>query len=76
MAEKLQQVFIKPWENLPPDNELDINQIDHLLRNTTPPLPSIGQINNCLRLLNPRKATRVDKISAWILKLIAMISLQ
>ena len=28
MAEKLQQAFIKPWENLPSDNELNVNQID------------------------------------------------
>ena len=55
MAEKLQQAFIKSWENLPPDNELDINQIDQLLRNTTPPLSSIGQVKNCLRHLNPGK---------------------
>jgi hypothetical protein len=68
MAEKLQQAFIKPWGNLPPDNELDINQSDQLLRNTTLPLPSIGQVKNCLRHLNSRKATGVDKIPAWILK--------
>ena len=41
LAEKLQQAFIKPWENLPSDNELHVNQIDRLLRNTTPPLLSI-----------------------------------
>ncbi|CAB3981745.1 Hypothetical predicted protein, partial [Paramuricea clavata] len=35
LAEKLQQAFIKPWENLPPNNELDINLMDQLLRNTT-----------------------------------------
>ena len=68
MAEKLQQAFIKPWENLPSDNELDVNQIDRLLRNTTPPLPSIGQVKCCLKHLNTRKATGVDKIPAWILK--------
>ena len=68
MAEKLQQAFIKPWENLPSDNELDVNQIDRLLRNTTPPLPSIGQVKSCLKHLNTRKATGVDKIPAWILK--------
>ena len=39
-----------------------------LLRNTTPPLPSIGQVKNCLKHLNPRKATGVDKIPTWILK--------
>jgi hypothetical protein len=33
LAEKLQQAFIKPWENLPPNNELDINLMDQLLRN-------------------------------------------
>ena len=68
MAEKLQQAFIKPWENLPSDNELNVNQIDRLLRNTTPPLPSIGQVKSCLKHLNTRKATGVDKIPAWILK--------
>ena len=51
MAEKLQQAFIKPRENLPSDNELNVNQID-LLRNTTPPLPSIGQVKSCLKHLN------------------------
>ena len=68
LAEKLQQAFMKPWENLPPNNELDIKLMDQLLRNTTPPLPSIGQVKNCLKHLNPRKATGVDKIPAWILK--------
>ena len=68
MAEKLQQAFIKPWENLPSDNELDVNQIDQLLRNTTPPLPSIGQVKSCLKRLNTRKATGVDKTPASILK--------
>ena len=42
--------------------------MDQLLRNTTPPLPSIGQVKNCLKHLNPRKATGVDKILAWIPK--------
>ena len=37
--------------------------MDQLLRNTTPPLPSIGQVKNCLKHLKPRKATGVDKIS-------------
>ena len=35
---------------------------------TTPPLPSIGQVKSCLKHLNTRKATGVDKIPAWILK--------
>ncbi|CAB4014260.1 Hypothetical predicted protein [Paramuricea clavata] len=68
LAEKLQQAFIKPWDNLPPNNELDINLMDQSLRNTTPPLPSIGQVKNCLKHLKPRKATRVDKIPVWILE--------
>ena len=55
-------------DNLPLNNELDINLMDQLLRNTTPPLPSIGQVKNCLKRLNPRKATGVDKILGWILK--------
>jgi 5,10-methylenetetrahydrofolate reductase len=68
LAEKLQRAFIKPWENLTPNNELDINLMDQLLRNTAPPLPSIGQVKNSLKHLNPRKATGVGKIPAWILK--------
>lgn len=68
MAEKLQQAFIKPWENLPPDSALETDMFDLQLRDTTPPLPSIGQVKNCLKHLNPRKATGVDKIPAWILK--------
>ena len=76
LAEKLQQAFMKPWENLPPNNELDNNLLDQLLRNTAPPLPSIGQVKSCLKHLSPRKATGVDRIPAWILKRFAMISLQ
>ena len=44
IAEKLQQAFVKPWENLPPDSALDTDLIDQLLNDTTPPLPSIGQV--------------------------------
>ena len=42
--------------------------LDQLLRNTAPPLPSIGQVKSCLKHLSPRKATGVDRIPAWILK--------
>jgi hypothetical protein len=49
LAKKLQQAFMKPWENLPPNNVLDINLMDQLVRNTTPSLPFIGQFKNCLK---------------------------
>jgi hypothetical protein len=49
LAKKIQQAFIKPCENLPPNNELDINLMDQLLRNITPSLPFIGQFKNCLK---------------------------
>ena len=42
--------------------------MDQSLRNTTPLLPSIGQVKNCLKHLKPRKATGVDKIPVWILE--------
>ena len=59
MAENLQQAFIKPWENMPFKSALDTDMIDPLLRDITPPLPSIGQVKNCLKHLSPKRATGV-----------------
>ncbi|XP_046858758.1 uncharacterized protein LOC124452220 [Xenia sp. Carnegie-2017] len=68
LAEKLQQVFTKPWLNQLPDYEIEDNLINQTLKDVKPPLPSIGQVKSCLQHLNPRKATGDDKIPAWILK--------
>ncbi|XP_046861627.1 uncharacterized protein LOC124454918 [Xenia sp. Carnegie-2017] len=68
LAEKLQQVFTKPWLNQLPNYEIEDNLINQTLKDIKPPLPSIGQVKSCLQHLNPRKATGDDKIPAWILK--------
>ena len=62
LAEKLQQVFIEPWENLPSGNELDVNQIDRLLKNTTPPLPSIVENNFRKISVLPQLAKVTEKL--------------
>ncbi|CAB4004432.1 multidrug resistance-associated 5 [Paramuricea clavata] len=69
LAERLQQSFTKPWQNANPTEIPDVGEIEHLLKNdTSPPLPSIGQIKATLKHLNPRKATGSDEIPPWLLK--------
>ena len=69
LAERLQQSFTKPWQNANPTEIPDVGEIEHLLKNdTSPPLPSIGQIKATLKHLNPRKATGSDEIPSWLLK--------
>ncbi|CAB4039937.1 Hypothetical predicted protein [Paramuricea clavata] len=49
LAERLQQSFTKPWQNANPTEIPDVGEIEHLLKNdTSPPLPSIGQIKATL----------------------------
>ena len=42
--------------------------MNHPQKNNKPPLPSIGQVKAVLKHLNPRKATGIDKVPAWMLK--------
>ena len=65
-AEKLQSVFTKPWANLRNENKVDLNDVNHLLKDIPPRQPSIVQVKSHLKHLNPRKAT--DNIPTWILK--------
>ena len=67
-AEKLQSVFTKPSANLRNENKVDVDEVNHLLKDTPPRQPSIGQVKSHLNHLNPRKTTGVDDIPAWILK--------
>ena len=67
-AEKLQSAFTKSWANLRNENKVDVDEVNHLLKDTPPRQPPIGQVKNHLNHLNPRKATGVDDIPAWILK--------
>jgi hypothetical protein len=66
-ANKLLDAFIAPWTNRD-SNSLaarvaDVEIIDH-----EPLLPSIGQVKTILKCLNPKKATGVDGVPAWVLK--------
>ena len=46
---------------------ININEIEHLLKDIAPPVPSSCQVGSCLKHLNTKKATGVDKIQAWFL---------
>ena len=54
--------------NLRNENKVDVDEVNHLLKDAPPRQPSIGQVKSHLNHLNPRKATGVDDIPAWILK--------
>ncbi|CAB3999533.1 Hypothetical predicted protein [Paramuricea clavata] len=45
-----------------------LSTVEHLLKDSHPPLPSIGQVKTVLKHRNPRKATGSDNIPAWCLK--------
>ena len=68
VAEQLQRIFTKLWQDIVPTQIPDIGEIGSMLKETSPPLPSIGQIKAILRHLNPRKATGSDEIPPWLLK--------
>ena len=68
LVEQLQQAFIKPWLDVCPTAPTDEQTDSHLLKDVPPPLPSVGQVKSTLKHLNPKKATGVDGIPAWLLK--------
>jgi hypothetical protein len=67
-AEKLQKAFTKPWSDRYTNAASEIPEVNHPHKNNNPPLPSIGQVKAVLKHLNPRKATGIDKVPAWMLK--------
>ncbi|CAB3982860.1 Hypothetical predicted protein [Paramuricea clavata] len=67
IADRLQRSFTKPWLGIQPDLPR-LQAVEHLLKDSHPPLPSIGQVKTVLKHLNPRKATGSDNIPAWCLK--------
>ena len=68
IAEKLQDIFTKPWKDHTP--AIPLVDSDGLHDNR-PGLTNIGQVKKLLKELNPRKATDADNISAWTLKNVA-----
>ncbi|CAB4006467.1 Hypothetical predicted protein [Paramuricea clavata] len=67
IADRLQRSFTKPWLGIQPDLPR-LQAVEHLLKDSHPPLPSIGQVKTVLKHLNSRKATGSDNIPAWCLK--------
>jgi hypothetical protein len=67
IADRLQRSFIKPWLEIQPDPPR-LQAVEHLLKDSHPLLPSIGQVKTVLKHLNPGKATGSDNIPAWCLK--------
>ena len=68
LAERLHYVFTKLWKDTAPTEVPDINTVIPLLKDVPPPTPSVWQVKATLEHLNPKKATGVDKILAWLLK--------
>ena len=68
LAENLQKAFIKPWSDRYTNVVSKIPEEIYPLKNNKPLLPSTGQVKAVLKHLNPKKATGIDKISAWVLK--------
>ena len=70
LSENLQKAFIKPWSDRYTNVVSEIPEEIYPLKNNKPLLPSIGQVltQAVLKHLNPRKATGIDKIPAWVLK--------
>ena len=65
IAEKLQDIFTKPWKDHTP--AIPLVDSDGLPDDPPRP-PNIRQVKKLLKELNPRKATGADNISAWTLK--------
>ena len=70
LTEKLQAVFTAPWNGMMLDNaaSYDLNNVQHHLKETDLPIPSIGQVKKALNALKVKKATGIDGIPAWFLK--------
>ena len=68
LAEQLQKAFIRPWQNICPTDVPDLQIASHLLKDVPPPLSATGQVKCTLRHINPKKATGVDGVPAWLLK--------
>ena len=63
----LLDTFAAPWKDREP-TVLSVSEISNDLDDRPPPVPHIGQVNGMLKHMNPRKATGVDGVPAWLLK--------
>ena len=67
-VEIFQNIFTKPWLNLPETIIPSLEDVASSLRQENPPTPSVGQVKTALKQLNSKKATGSDGIPAWVLK--------
>ena len=68
LAEKLQTSFTEIWRDLNTTNIPKLDEVETLLKDYSPSLPSIGQIRYSLDHLKQSKATGADGVPAWLLK--------
>ena len=68
LAEKLQISFSEPWRDLNTTSIPQLDNVETLLKDYSPSLPSIGQIRYALDHLKQSKATGADGVPAWLLK--------
>ena len=67
LSEKLQEIFTVPWRNLSSSN-VDLIEVESLLKSNNPSIQSIGQVKSGLAHLEARKATGSDSVHVWLLK--------
>ena len=68
LAEKLQTSFTETWKDLNTTTIPKLDEVETLLKDYSPSLPSIGQIRYALDHLKQSKATGADGVPAWLLK--------
>ena len=66
-ADLLLDAFVAPWKDREP-TALSVSEVANELDDRPPPVPNIGQVKAILKHVNPRKATGVDGVPAWLLK--------
>lgn len=65
---KLQEFFTAPRKDPNSITACDLREVQNLLKDHNPPIPSIGQVKSAIAYLNTKKATGAGGIPAWFLK--------
>ena len=67
IAGLLLDAFVAPWKDREP-TALSVSEVANDLDDRPPPVPNIGLVKAMLKHVNPRRATGVDGVPAWLLK--------
>ena len=67
IADLLLDAFVAPWKDREP-TALSVSEVANDLDDRPPPVPNIGLVKAMLKHVNPRRATGVDGVPAWLLK--------